>query len=139
MIRRGFWLAAGATLGVMGYRRATRLARELGFGADGPPADGRTLQGDDARQVRGSGALARRPAPGRPRGAIASAASAALFVRDVREGMAEYWSLHRGELARTLGSRATGVPQAGPAPAISAHPGADESVPRSRRGRVLSR
>jgi isoaspartyl peptidase/L-asparaginase-like protein (Ntn-hydrolase superfamily) len=29
MMRRGFWLAAGAVLGVTGYRRATRLARML--------------------------------------------------------------------------------------------------------------
>jgi len=104
MIRRGFWLAAGATLGVMGYRRATRLARELGLGADGAPAARRTRQGDEARQASGSGNLTR-PVASRPRGAVASVASAAVFVRDVREGMAEYWSLHRGELARTLGSR----------------------------------
>jgi hypothetical protein len=108
MIRRGFWLAAGAALGVTGYRRATRLARELGFGVDAPPAGGRTRLRDDTRQVRGSDTLTGRPrhrAPARPRGAIASVASAVLFVRDVRQGMAEYWSLHRGELTRTLGSR----------------------------------
>jgi hypothetical protein len=108
MIRRGFWFAAGAALGVMGYRRATRLARELGLGLDGPPAGGQTRQNDDSRQVRGSGSLTGHPrhrAPARPRGAIASVASATLFARDVRDGMAEYWSLHRGELTRTLGSR----------------------------------
>jgi hypothetical protein len=108
MIRRGFWLAAGAALGVTGYRRATRLARELGFGVDAPPAGGRTRLRDDTRQVRGSDTLTGRPrhrAPARPRGAIASVASAVLFVRDVRDGMAEYWSLHHGELTRTLGSR----------------------------------
>jgi len=105
MIRRGFWLAAGATLGVMGYRRASRLARELGLGSDGRAAAGRTHPSDGTRQVRGSGNLTPHPAPARPRGAIASVAAAAVFVRDVREGMAEYWSLHRGELARTLGSR----------------------------------
>jgi hypothetical protein len=37
--------------------------------------------------------------------AVARAAAAAGFVRDVREGMAEYWDLHRGEFDRTLGSR----------------------------------
>ena len=108
MIRRGFWLAAGAALGVTCYRRATRLARELGFGVDAPRAGGRTRLHDDTRQVRGGDTLTGRPrhrAPARPRSAIASVASAVLFVRDVREGMAEYWSLHRGELTRTLGSR----------------------------------
>ncbi len=34
MIRRGFWLATGAVLGVTGYRRATRLARMLTGQAD---------------------------------------------------------------------------------------------------------
>ncbi len=108
MIRRGFWLAAGAALGVMGYRRATRLACGLGLRADSPPVSGLARQHDDPRQVRGSDSLPGRPrhrAPARPRGALAAVVSAAVFVRDVREGMAEYWSLHRGELARTLGSR----------------------------------
>lgn len=108
MIRRGFWLAAGAALGVMGYRRVTRLARGLGLGVDGLPAAGQNGRHADPRQVRGSDTLTGRPrhqAPARGRGAIASIVSAAVFVRDVRDGMAEYWSLHRGELARTLESR----------------------------------
>jgi len=108
MIRRGFWLAAGAALGVMGYRRVTRLARGLGFGVGVPSAAGQNGRHADSRQVRGNDNLTGRPrhqAPARHRGAIASIASAAIFVRDVREGMAEYWSLHRGELAHTLGSR----------------------------------
>lgn len=116
MIRRGFWLAAGAALGVMGYRRATRLARGLGFGADGTPAAGQNGRHADSRQVRGNDNLTGRPrhqAPARPRGTIASIVSAAVFVRDVREGMAEYWSLHRGELARTLGSRSDRTASAG--------------------------
>jgi len=29
MIRRGFWLAAGAVLGIAGYRKAARLGRAL--------------------------------------------------------------------------------------------------------------
>jgi hypothetical protein len=113
MIRRGFWLAAGAALGVAGYRRATRLARELGFPVDGRPAAVQARQSDDARQARSNGNLARRPAPARPRGVIASVAAAVLFVRDVREGMAEYWSQHRGELTRTLGSRSDRIAAGG--------------------------
>lgn len=115
MIRRGFWLAAGAALGVMGYRRMTRLARGLGFGVDGATAN-QNGRHADSRQVRGHDNLTGRPrhqAPGRPRGAIASIASAAVFIRDVREGMAEYWSLHRGELAPTLGSRSDRTAPAG--------------------------
>ena len=113
MIRRGFWLAAGAALGVAGYRRATRLARELGLPVDGRPVTEQTRQGDEARQVRGDGNLTRRPAPARPRGVITSVAAAVLFVRDVREGMAEYWSQHRAELARTLGSRSDRIAASG--------------------------
>jgi len=67
MMRRGFWLLAGVVLGIAGYRRATRLARDL-----------------------------TRPA---------RVTSAAGFVRDVRNGMAAYRDLQRGELDRTLGSR----------------------------------
>jgi hypothetical protein len=108
MIRRGFWLATGAALGVMGYRRVTRLARGLGFPLDGPPATGQNGLLGDSRQVRGNDNLTGRPrhrAPARSRGGPGSVASAAVFVRDVREGMAEYRSLHREKLARTLGSR----------------------------------
>ncbi len=67
MIRRGFWLAAGAVLGVTGYRRVTRLARAL---TGQPPAQ-------------------------RARAAAAGMVSAASFAKDVRVGMAEYWDLHR--------------------------------------------
>ncbi len=67
MIRRGFWLAAGAVLGVTGYRKATRLARGL---AGQSPAQ-------------------------RARSAAGGLVSATSFARDVRDGMAEYWDLHR--------------------------------------------
>jgi hypothetical protein len=110
MIRRGFWLAAGAVLGITGYRKATRLVRALSGQAQParsaavlPTAARASLV---ARQTRL--ALPARSAPrpgGRAASVAASAASAAGFVRDVREGMAEYWDLHRGELDRTLGSR----------------------------------
>lgn len=110
MIRRGFWLTAGAVLGVAGYRKATRLAWAL------------TGQGQASRSTAGLPAAARAsivaqqtrlalPARaatrsgGRAASAVAGAASAAGFVRDVRVGMAEYWDLHRGEMDRTLGSR----------------------------------
>lgn len=100
MIRRGFWLAAGAVLGVTGYRRATRFARAL------------TGQ-QPARTRRGTGqpgahrASTAQPSAERARAAAAGLVSAAGFARDVRDGMAEYWDLHRDELAnpRTLGSQ----------------------------------
>jgi hypothetical protein len=105
VIRRGFWLAAGAVLGVTGYRKATRLARAV------VPA------GRPARP----GVLTRPPEPPprrRPpllltsrqvlRGAARagrSAAQGAAFARDVRDGMAEYLDRHAQGAGRTLESQ----------------------------------
>jgi hypothetical protein len=108
-MRRGFWLAAGAVLGVAGYRRATRLLAGLSHGAavEAPRA-----------AVQGHGSAGRRGAPvsraatrSRPESAsrLASAVTrigaAVGFARDVRDGMAEYLELHQRELARNLGDR----------------------------------
>jgi hypothetical protein len=117
VIRRGFWLLTGAVLGVTGYRRVTRLARVL-----------TVPRGADSRSFQGTGSLRRLrplPAPGRralagpqraqllapargSRSQLARAAAAAGFVRDVRDGMAEYWDLHRAESDRSAGSRTLG-------------------------------
>jgi hypothetical protein len=120
MIRRGFWLAAGAVLGITGYRKATRLARTLTGQAQRPrpaavlPAAARASI--VARQTRLAlpARAATRPG-GRAASVAGSAAAAAGFVRDVRDGMAEYWDLHRGESDRTLGSR-SGRPWSGDSP-----------------------
>ena len=128
MIRRGFWLLAGAVLGVSGYRKATRLARGLtGQGLLGGPAGPAATQ--QRRAVQQQRRAVRLPAPAhtartrraeprlalqgqpavKPAARIAAAAArataAAGFVRDVRDGMAEYWDLHRSESDRTLGSQ----------------------------------
>jgi len=85
MIRRLFWLIAGAALGVTGYRRVTRLARALvpggpgGRGAAGPAGPhGREL-------MRG----------------------AAAFAHDVREGMELYTDRHPRLAGRTLEGQQT--------------------------------
>jgi hypothetical protein len=80
MIRRGFWLVAGAAIGVAGYRKATRLARTLA----GQPSVPRLTQGS------GAGG-----APWLVRLGIGTR-SASAFVRDVRAGMAEYRAEHGG-------------------------------------------
>jgi hypothetical protein len=131
MIRRGFWLLTGAVLGVTGYRKASRLTRTLT--GQGRPGRSGSVLGPAARAALAARAQPRLTLPGgpvtrpsggvtrpgaavtrpggaatRPGGAarvIAGTASAAGFVRDVRDGMTEYWDLHRGELDRTLGSR----------------------------------
>jgi hypothetical protein len=111
VIRRGFWLATGAVLGVTGYRRLTRFARDLTGSAGGALPTG--TPGEGARTAAGDAApprLAPRAAAGypvrRPRaGTVARIVATMRFARDVRAGMAEYLDLHHRELARTLGSR----------------------------------
>jgi hypothetical protein len=110
MIRRGFWLTAGAVLGITGYRRAARVVRAL-TGQAKPARSTAVLPAAARASIvarQAQLALPARPATrpgGRAGSVVATAASAAGFVRDVREGMTEYWDLHRGEMDRTLGSR----------------------------------
>jgi len=94
MMRRGFWLAAGAVLGVAGYRKASRLARVI----TGAPVPGRMLS--SGRRALGAGG---EPVPQAP--IAARARSVASFARDVREGMAEYRELHGRRLGRSLGGQ----------------------------------
>jgi hypothetical protein len=116
MIRRGFWVVTGAVLGVSGYRRVTRLASMLSGpksaqSRPGPgsaagsrmlPAPGRVLAQARPGRLAPGRVAPRRVAPGRvaPGGGVrthvARAVAAAGFLRDVRDGMAEYWDLHRG-------------------------------------------
>jgi hypothetical protein len=92
MIRRGFWLLAGAAGGIMGYRRVSSLTRQvsetLGARRDRPP-----------------------PVPAhRPRRHWAR--EAIRFTRDVREGMDQYSARHpraaRPTLNSSTGSSSTG-------------------------------
>jgi hypothetical protein len=95
VIRRGFWLAAGAVLGVASYRRATKLVDGLARGG----------AGNATRSAAGRLDSAGRPVPGRPVRTAARIKAAAGFVRDVSDGVAEYLELHHRELARNLGGR----------------------------------
>jgi hypothetical protein len=111
VIRRGFWVVTGAVLGVTGYRRVTRLARMLTA-----PSATRSLTGTGSAArpqmltAPGRG-TARSQGSGRPAMSnTARVVAAAGFVRDVRDGMAEYRDLHRDEpssarLGRKLGNR----------------------------------
>jgi hypothetical protein len=81
MIRRGFWLVTGAALGVAGYRKAARVTRAL----TGQPAGARPVQ-----RPGGRGPISR-PWPVR---LAVGARGAAGFVRDVRDGMTEYYAGH---------------------------------------------
>jgi hypothetical protein len=108
VIRRGFWLVVGATIGVSGYRRASRLARSV-F----PARPGRAL----AAPAAGPGRA--RPPLITGRSLLAAAATAGrgtaqgvAFARDVREGMAEYLDRQGEQAGRSLDSQRAG-PQAG--------------------------
>jgi hypothetical protein len=97
VIRRGFWLVLGATLGVAGYRRASRVARSLVPAPREPVPGGRVALRPP--QVTGAGVVAGAARAGR------YAAEGAAFVRDVRDGVAEYLDRQDPEVHRTLGSQ----------------------------------
>lgn len=115
MIRRGFWLLAGATGGIMGYRRVASLGRQLsgtlasarGAAVPEPGPEHSPARQAPARQAgtrqaarRGTGAARR----GLVRGTIRFTRDARGFSRDVREGMDLYLARHPGRGGPTLGA-----------------------------------
>ena len=102
MIRRGFWLAAGAVTGIYGYRRVATAGRRLSASlnpAEPAAALTQSTRGTGSAQsarsaqrtqsVR-SAQLARQ---GR-RTALRAARQTYRFTRDVREGMELYMARH---------------------------------------------
>jgi hypothetical protein len=83
MIRRGFWLTAGAVTGIYGYRRVSAMGRRLS--ASLPPGAGQVLT---VRQGR--------------RAALRLARETYRFTRDVREGMELYRLAHPAPAGSTL-------------------------------------
>jgi hypothetical protein len=102
MIRRGFWVAVGAAIGVSGYRRASRLARTVfparpgGALVTGPAGRGRPTV------ITGRSLLAAAASAGR------GTAQGVAFARDVREGVAEYLDRQGEQAGRTLDSQRSG-------------------------------
>jgi hypothetical protein len=98
MIRRGFWLTAGAVTGIYGYRRVSALGRRVSgtLSLASPGAPGR-LHGTPASQT------ARRAR----RGAVALARETYRFTRDVREGMDLYMARHSAPAGPTLSTDRT--------------------------------
>jgi hypothetical protein len=83
MIRRGFWLTAGAVTGIYAYRRVSALGRRLSASLSpaGPSQEARPVRADrQDRQVH--------------RGAVTAARETYRFTRDVREGMDLYTARH---------------------------------------------
>jgi hypothetical protein len=95
MIRRGFWLTAGAVAGIYGYRRVSALGRRLSDRLN-PAAPG-VSPAQEAMLTQGA-RLARQ---GR-RGTITAARETFRFTRDVREGMALYTARHSAPAGSTL-------------------------------------
>ncbi len=81
MIRRGFWLLAGAAGGIMGYRRVSALTRQV-HETLGPRGQRQNAQGAVRRHW---------------------AREAVRFTRDVREGMDLYSARHPRASRPTLG------------------------------------
>jgi hypothetical protein len=93
LIRRLFWMIAGALLGVTGYRRVSRLARAVAVGRRRGAAPGRPRGLDLGSRTHGD------------RTHRYGARSVALFARDVRDGMELYTDRHPRLAGRTLGGQ----------------------------------
>jgi hypothetical protein len=113
VIRRGFWLVTGAVLGVTGYRKAAHLVHTL-TGQQAGNRTGQIAKVSPARLPRArlqpELAASQLPASGGPETSwpaklVGGAQVAATFVRDVREGMADYHDQHDRQLGRSLGSQ----------------------------------
>jgi hypothetical protein len=140
MIRRGFWLAVGATGGILGYRRAAALGRQLSATlTPAAPRDGGGQAGQAGQagsaSARAATPLARKARRGLVRGTIRFSRDARMFSRDVREGMDLYLVRHRAQGSPTLGAGARSRRPAAPPPVVEV-PGAptahDERVKDDR-------
>ena len=88
MIRRGFWLTAGAVTGIWGYRRVAAVGRRVSASL----TPGGTLKLTDTRAgPRTASLTASRRAR---RGVVTLARETYRFTRDVREGMELYTARH---------------------------------------------
>ena len=97
MIRRGFWLTAGAVTGIWGYRRVAAAGRRLS--ASLTPGGSLKLA-DPSTRARLTSGQARR-------GAVALARETYHFTRDVREGMELYMARHQAPAGSTLSTDRT--------------------------------
>jgi hypothetical protein len=105
VIRRGFWLAAGAAAGIYGYRRVSAVGRRLSASLN-PAEPGSAQSAQSARNAQ----LARQ---GR-RTTLRAARETYRFTRDVREGMDLYMARHSGPPDSTLDTNHDPRPKDGP-------------------------
>ena len=105
MIRRGFWLTAGAVTGIYGYRRVAAAGRRLSATlTPGRLAPERILESrlEGTLELARAGARARSTGRRARRGAIAAVRETYRFTRDVREGMELYRLAHPAPPGSTL-------------------------------------
>jgi hypothetical protein len=102
VIRRGFWLTAGAVTGIMGYRRVSAVGRRVSA----------TLSPRATLSPGGSLSPGGRPRLTR-RGAVGMARETFRFARDVREGMDLYMARHSGPAGSTLSTNHDAQPEDG--------------------------
>jgi len=101
MIRRGFWLTAGAVTGIWGYRRVAAVGRRVSASL----TPGGTLKLADTRaDTRAGTRMASRRAR---RGAVVLGRETYRFTRDVREGMELYTARHPAPPGSTLSTDQT--------------------------------
>lgn len=102
MIRRGFWLTAGAVTGIYGYRRVAAAGRRL----SATLTPGR-LAPEGTLELARAGARARITGRRARRSAIALVTQTYRFTRDVREGMELYRLAHPAPAGSTLSADRT--------------------------------
>jgi hypothetical protein len=109
MMRRTTWLAVGAVLGVVGYRRLDRAAKSftgqlapvpLGRHAASAPEPGRSAAARSAGLAMRSAAWLTRSVRHSLSGQRRSRVGLAAFVRDVRAGIDEYLGPHEAYIDR---------------------------------------
>ncbi len=107
MIRRGFWLTAGAVTGIYGYRRVSAVGRRLSASL----TPGASLTRGASLTPGASLTMGTSLTPGasvKPRvrsartGALRLAKQTYRFIRDVREGMELYTVAHSASAGSTL-------------------------------------
>jgi hypothetical protein len=89
VIRRGFWLAAGAATGIYGYRRVSAVGRRVSASLT------------SRTSLTPGASVKARVRPART-GALCLARETYRFTRDVREGMELYMARHSAPAGSTL-------------------------------------
>jgi hypothetical protein len=102
MIRRGFWLTAGAVTGIYGYRRVAAAGRRLSATLTPGRLTPASLAPEGSLELARAGARARVTGRRARRSAIALARESYRFTRDVREGMELYRLAHPAPAGSTL-------------------------------------